>query len=175
MGERDVPRVEPAEPSRTHLRSIPGGRHGAPDVAPSAATPRGPAGHADGSSELRLSALTSSGRLARHWVMNELAADGVFGLANQIVELLTGELVANAALHGPADGLIRVRAWREGSTVRVAVRDDSPVEPIVRHPEPTAASGRGLALVETLSAEWGIERHGPDGKTVWFSVDLDRG
>jgi len=105
--------------------------------------------------------------------MNALAAEGVFGAENQVVELLTGELVANAALYGPSDGLVRVRAWRAGDTVRVAVRDDSPVDPVVRHPEPSAPSGRGLALVETLAADWGIEHHGGEGKTVWFSVDLD--
>ena len=51
--------------------------------------------------------------------MNELAAEGVFGAENQVVELLTGELVANAVLHGPSDGVVRVRAWRAGDTVRV--------------------------------------------------------
>jgi len=163
MGEREVPRAASAQPPFAPLKSIEGGRHGA-SAAPS-----------DGSEEICLPALTSSARFARHWVMNKLAGEGVYGLSNQVVELLTGELVANAALHGPSDGLVRVRAWRVGGAVRVAVRDDSLVEPIVRHPEPTAPSGRGLALVETLSAAWGIERHGAEGKTIWFSVDIDLG
>lgn len=107
--------------------------------------------------------------------MNKLAADGVFGVENQVVELLTGELVANAALHGPPDGLVRVRAWRTRRTVRVAVRDDSSATPIVQHSEPSAPNGRGLALVDSLAADWGIERHGSRGKTVWFSVELDQG
>ena len=127
----------------------------------------------DGTQELRLPARTSSARLARRWVMNELAAEGVFGVENQVVELLTGELVANAVLHGPSGGLVRVRAWRAGDTVRVAVRDESPALPVVRHRKPSAPSGRGLALVDSLAADWGIERHGAEGKTVWFSVDLE--
>ncbi|QTE29755.1 ATP-binding protein [Pengzhenrongella sicca] len=176
MGDADVPRAKAAESSRTHLRSITGGRQDAPGSASPTAFPPG-GGSVGGRAarpELSLPARTSSGRPARHWVMNELAADGVYGLANQIIELLTGELVANSALHGPADGTIRVTAWRTGAIVRVAVRDESPAEPVVRHPEVTAASGRGLLLVATLSTDWGIERHGADGKTVWFSVDLDR-
>ena len=167
MGDPEEPRVTPADPPPALLRSIPGGRHGA-----SEADQPNRAREID---ELRLPARTSSARLARNWVMNELAADGVFGLENQVVELLTGELVANAALHGPPEGLVRVRTWRTGDTVRVAVRDDSPLEPVVLHPEPTAPSGRGLALVETLAAEWGIERHTGQGKTVWFSVALGPG
>ncbi|HEY5516314.1 MAG TPA: ATP-binding protein [Pengzhenrongella sp.] len=163
MGDREEVRARPTGPTRTPLTSIKGGRRAASRIAPTRPDP--PA-------ELHLPARTSSARLARHWVMNELAAEGVFGAENQVVELLTGELVANAALHGPSDGLVRVRAWRAGDTVCVAVRDDSPVIPVVRQPEPSAPSGRGLALVDSLAADWGIERHGAKGKTVWFSVVL---
>ncbi|RYV51528.1 ATP-binding protein [Pengzhenrongella frigida] len=127
-----------------------------------------------GSDELCLPASRASARAARHWVMNELAAEGVFGAENQIVELLAGELVANAALHGPADGMIRVRVGRTGRVVRVAVRDSSVTVPVVRHPEPSSASGRGLELVDSLAAQWGIEHHGAEGKTVWFSVELEQ-
>ncbi|NMR20393.1 ATP-binding protein [Cellulomonas fimi] len=105
--------------------------------------------------------------------MNELAAEGVYGVENQVIELLTGELVANAALHGPTGGEVRVRARRAGDTVRVSVRDESTADPVVRHPEPTADSGRGMALVEVLAADWGVEHHGRDGKTVWFDVVIE--
>lgn len=165
MGDREQPRAGPADLSRTPLTSVRGGVRGASRVGPPTRPGR--------SGELRLPARTSSAQVARHWVMNELAAEGVFGAENQVVELLTGELVANAALHGPPDGLVRVRAWRAGDTVRVAVRDDSPVPPVVRFPEPSAPGGRGLALVDSLAAAWGVEHHGDAGKTVWFSVDLD--
>ncbi|MGV8966064.1 MAG: ATP-binding protein [Cellulomonas sp.] len=157
MGDRDETRPGPEPLARTPLEFVSGGRD---------------AMGRSGSDELCLPASTSSARTARHWVMNELAAEGVFGAENQIVELLTGELVANAALHGPAQGLIRVRVGRAGWVVRVAVRDDSSTVPVVRHPEPTAANGRGLELVDSLATAWGIDHH-DDGKTVWFSVDLD--
>ena len=34
-----------------------------------------------------------------------------------------------------------------------------------------ATSGRGLALVQSLADNWGIERT-PVGKTVWFEIPL---
>ena len=169
MGDRDEARNTPAGAAANPLRALSVVR-----TRPSAEDrPSSP----DDPGELRLPALTSSARLARHWVMNTLAADGVFGADNQVIELLTGELVANAALHGPSDGLVLVRTTHTGLSVKVEVRDDGSGEPVVQHPELTALRGRGLALVEVLAADWGVVRHAHEGrrtgKTVWFSVELN--
>ena len=114
----------------------------------------------------------SAPRAARHWVMRTIAEAGVGGASNQVVELLTGELVANAVVHGPRDAPVRIQIGIDGATVHIGVRDTGGGTPTVGHPEPTAASGRGLALVEALSAAWGTQVH-PDGKTVWFEVRTD--
>ena len=111
----------------------------------------------------------SAPRAARHWVMRAVAEAGIGGSGNQVVELLTGELVSNAVVHGPATGDITVRVRIDGPVVRVLVSDCGGGTPTVGHPEPTAASGRGLALVEALSSSWGTENR-PGGKTVWFEV-----
>ncbi|VTR78905.1 hypothetical protein CHMI_03691 [Cellulomonas hominis] len=103
--------------------------------------------------------------------MHRVAASGVSGSANQVIELLTGEVVANAVVHGPEDGSVRVAVRIDHRGVRVAVTDDSPAKPQVQHPAPTAVSGRGMALVEALSRTWGVDVHGEEGKTVWFLVD----
>ena len=57
--------------------------------------------------------------------------------------------------------------------LRVYVHDEDPTtrdlapQPI----DPTRERGRGLAIVEALATQWGVEpRH--DGKTVWFALDL---
>ena len=92
--------------------------------------------------------------------------------SNQVVELLTGELVSNAVVHGPHAGAVRVQVRIDGEVVRVGVRDSGGGTPTVGHPEPTAPSGRGLALVEALSSAWGTQVHA-DGKTVWFEVHTD--
>jgi serine/threonine-protein kinase RsbW len=122
--------------------------------------------------EIVVQAERSAPRAARHWVMRAVAAAGIGGSANQVVELLTGELVANAVVHGPPDGAVTVGIRIDGAAVRVLVSDVGGGVPTVGHPEPTDASGRGLALVEALSTDWGtISR--PDGKTVWFEVQTD--
>jgi hypothetical protein len=53
--------------------------------------------------------------------------------------------------------------------VRVSVSDESdePLQP--RDAEPQSESGRGLALVEAMSSNWGVLRR-QGGKTVWFEV-----
>ena len=103
--------------------------------------------------------------------MHRVAAAGVDGSANQVIELLTGEVVANAVVHGPEDGRVRVALRIDHRGVRVAVTDESHVRPQVQHPAPTAVSGRGMALVEALSRTWGVDLHEGAGKTVWFLVD----
>jgi serine/threonine-protein kinase RsbW len=133
--------------------------------------PRNPVPASEGTEELVLPPQRSSARLARHWVIHVVAASGVTGPQNQVVELLTAEVVANAAVHGPPDGSIRVRAWTDARSVYVTVSDDSSTSPVVRHPEPADPSGRGLALVQALADDWGVDA-GPAGKTVWFSLEL---
>ena len=107
--------------------------------------------------------------------MRTIAAAGVGGSSNQIVELLTGELVSNAVVHGPQNGTVHVSVGIGNGTVRVEVGDDGSGEPHVRHPEPTELSGRGLALVDALSTSWGTQPRGAhgQGKIVWFEVPID--
>jgi anti-sigma regulatory factor (Ser/Thr protein kinase) len=85
------------------------------------------------------------------------------------VELLTSELVTNAVLHGKGEPVLAVEV--DEDRVRVAVHDDLPEVPVVRNPGPLAASGRGMQLIDTLAARWGVE---PDekGKDVWFELEL---
>jgi serine/threonine-protein kinase RsbW len=111
-------------------------------------------------------------RAVRHWVMRTIAGLGVTGAANQVVELLTAEIVSNAVVHGPAHADVRVRLSVAGSLVRVEVTDTGHGAPTVRHPEPTAPSGRGLALVEALATSWGTAPVAR-GTSVWFEVDAD--
>lgn len=101
----------------------------------------------------------------------------------ETVELLTSELVTNAiihaarspAFHHPAGSLLGhpagpVLVVRLGSgKVRVEVHDGSPSVPVRRYPEPLDLSGRGVAIVDELAKDWGVE-HLPNGKRVWFEV-----
>ena len=121
--------------------------------------------------ELALRAERHAPRAARHWVMRSVAAEGVVGSSNQVIELLTGELVSNAVQHGPAGGDVRVGVRVDGAMVRVSVRDEGTGRPRLARPDVAATSGRGLVLVEALSSAWGTVDHADGGKTVWFEVD----
>lgn len=123
--------------------------------------------------ELVLDSRRSAARAARHWIMHRVALAGVQGSANQVIELLTGEVVANAVVHGPEHGQVRVSVQIDHRGVKVSVSDESPASPQVQHAAPTAVSGRGMALVEALSRTWGTDLHDGVGKTVWFVVDLE--
>lgn len=87
--------------------------------------------------------------------------------------LLVSELVANSMRHarlGPND-TIRVTAQVGNGRLRVDVvdggRGGTPV-PAGGIPRPSAESGWGLYLVETLSSRWGYS----SGR-YWFELDID--
>ena len=120
--------------------------------------------------ELVVDAAPVAPRRARHWVMQIAASAGIGGAANQIAELLTGELVANTVVHGPAGAPVVVRVTVSAGVLRGEVEDRGGGEPVLRRTEPTAAHGRGLALVDALASSWGTT-HEAGRTTVWFEVD----
>jgi anti-sigma regulatory factor (Ser/Thr protein kinase) len=111
--------------------------------------------------------------MGRHWVVRTSAQHGVVGMANQVVELLSSELLANAVLHGGSGGAIGVQVRVTEVSVRVSVSDSGSLAPVVLRREPSAPSGRGMAIVEAMSSRWGVDDHAEGGKTVWFELDLD--
>lgn len=113
--------------------------------------------------------------VGRHWVVRVAAEQGVTGMANQVLELLTSELLANAVLHATAvapDRPLRLEFARDDAVARVAVTDHAHQPPVVLHPEPVAPAGRGMAIVEAMSERWGVAE-AAQGKTVWFEIALD--
>jgi hypothetical protein len=84
------------------------------------------------------------------------------------VELLLTELITNVILHARTP--FEVHLTPVGAGVRVEVIDGSPTMPAAGSLGTDALSGRGLALVQSMSRRWGAH-HNPDGgKTVWFEV-----
>lgn len=83
--------------------------------------------------------------------------------------VLVSELVTNAVLHGQPE--IRLRLRRIPPGIGVAVSDEGDDLDQVRpsHPSARATSGRGLAIVDTLAADWGVQA-GTPGKVVWFEL-----
>src|SRR5690606_1063650 len=81
------------------------------------------------------------------------------------VELVVSELVTNALRHAvphlATPRPIRLRLLHHGGYVVCAVHDPSDRAPVVAEGEDLAESGRGLNLVEALSAAWGWGRASP--------------
>ena len=105
---------------------------------------------------------------ARHFVRRALASSP----AADDAELLTSELAANAIQHtASGSSTFEVVICRRPATARIAVIDaGAPTTPAPANPGSLDASGRGLALVEALAAQWGHQgnRH---GRVVWFEID----
>ena len=84
------------------------------------------------------------------------------------IALLTSEAVANAVEHAGTD--IDVTVTRVGPAYLICVHDDSPAAIPESKPITTefAANGRGLAVIDSVAAAWGVDDVENDGKTIWF-------
>jgi hypothetical protein len=78
--------------------------------------------------------------------------------------LIVSELVTNAVLHGAPP--VRVEVVTDERTVTVSVVDGARTAPQRRTAGAAAESGRGMLLVDLLSADSGV-RPAAQGKAVW--------
>jgi anti-sigma regulatory factor (Ser/Thr protein kinase) len=83
-----------------------------------------------------------------------------------VAVLLTSELMTNAIRHEPG-GAVRLVIARSCDQLRVEVHDTARAWPVLADPPSDAETGRGLMLVATLSAGWGVCRTFA-GKAVYF-------
>ncbi|MGW2856636.1 ATP-binding protein, partial [Streptomyces sp. NPDC001215] len=78
------------------------------------------------------------------------------------------ELLTNVHLHAQPDKTCTVEMELLLDRLTVSVHDHDPRLPELRAPDPTATSGRGLAMVAALADSWGVRPNGDSGKVVWF-------
>ena len=102
----------------------------------------------------------------RRFAVAACRSSGLVQLCDTLA-LLVSEVATNALVHGTGD--VQVRVVARGEVLRVEVADDSPTMPVPRQAAPLEEGGRGLALVESLSRAWGVERV-DGGKIVWFEL-----
>jgi anti-sigma regulatory factor (Ser/Thr protein kinase) len=96
------------------------------------------------------------------------ALGGVTPEVRDAVELMVSELATNCIRHtGGAFDLTIVQA---GGEIRIEVTDRAGGTPTMRSPGPDDPTGRGLQIVNLLSAAWGVEQLDARGKTVWFTI-----
>ena len=121
---------------------------------------------------LDLEAQPASVGQARRFVRGLLQEWDLDGLVDT-ASLLVSELATNAVLHARTPYALRV--LRDDEQVRVDVLDGSLVQPRRRLNSATAATGRGVALVEELASAWGAtaadELEG-FAKGVWFTLPV---
>ena len=79
--------------------------------------------------------------------------------------LAASELTANAVQHG--GGAVRLTAARSGASLTIALTDRrADVLPVAQPLLASSSTGRGLAIVHTISDHWGVTRY-HDRKVVW--------
>lgn len=83
------------------------------------------------------------------------------------IELLAGEVIANAVLYSKAP--CDVAVVRVGARIRVEVTDTDASLPSAVEAGLDDEGGRGLLLVDTMADAWGT-RLVSRGKTTWFEV-----
>jgi anti-sigma regulatory factor (Ser/Thr protein kinase) len=101
------------------------------------------------------------------------ATETLTGLAPDVLqtaELLASELSSNCVRH--TDSAFEISIATDDDEIRIAATDWGAGEPVMQSPEPTDISGRGLALIDIMSAAWGIEHlaASDQGKVVWFTL-----
>ena len=117
---------------------------------------------------------TAAAPAAARRVIRAQAADWPEDLLDAVL-LLATEVVTNAVRYGKGDiTLLVADTGADGAReVRVEVTDanpELPAPPPVNGGFPGAENGRGLHLLDALTASWGATPRS-DGKTVWFTVD----
>jgi anti-sigma regulatory factor (Ser/Thr protein kinase) len=97
----------------------------------------------------------------RRWQISDVGDD---------VVLVVGELVANAVVHTAGPVTVALGLW--GQHIRVEVGDESSSLPNAQQPSSDGTSGRGIAIVASLSREWGVHLRTDGGKSVWADIEL---
>ena len=119
----------------------------------------------DGVSALELPPTPESVPAARAFVRETLRATSV---DVDTAMLLVSEVTTNAVLHARTPVTVQVQVT--AGVVRVEVTDGSAAVPRIHGYGPTAATGRGLRLVDQLARSWGVRDKPDGGKVVWFEV-----
>lgn len=118
--------------------------------------------------ELRLPPLSSSSPRARDLVAEAVLRMGRDDLADDAASVVS-ELVANAVMHARTQMVVTVEPTVGG--LRLAVADGSVSMPHYSGAHLGAMSGRGLLIIEQLSARWGVDPGSEGGKVVWAEID----
>lgn len=112
-------------------------------------------------------------REARWFLLEHLRGNGYEDLDS--AALMLSELATNAVEHADTAFEVHITVAPHadgGRSVHVRVTDEARGFRVPTEPALDEGRGRGLRIIESLADGWGIDRHGPAGKTVWFTSRL---
>lgn len=116
-----------------------------------------------------LPSIPESVPIARFHIRAALGYHQLDDYADEAVAV-TSELVSNAIQHVHGVGMetigVTLARTRNPESVTVVVSDSSPAGPVMREPSNVGERGRGLLVVDDLSAYWGWNRE-DGGKAVY--------
>jgi len=98
------------------------------------------------------------------WGLRDLAEDA----ALVVSELITNAVDASIVL--PERPPVALRLLADEKSLLIEVWDRSPLDLEVREASADDECGRGLAVVDALSARWGSERTAHQHKVVWAEL-----
>jgi anti-sigma regulatory factor (Ser/Thr protein kinase) len=109
--------------------------------------------------------------MSRRFLRRTMQGWGADADTMETAELCVSELVTNAVMHGGTSAT--VCAELDNDLVTIVVEDRGGRGAIQHSPQDAMmmVSGRGLTLVDALTAAWGAEQVG-DSTTVWFELEL---
>jgi DNA-binding response OmpR family regulator len=120
-----------------------------------------------GQTTVHLDGSLTSAREARAFTTAALAEWGITDIVDDVLLVVT-ELVNNAVTHAHSECELRLSV--NPLALRIEVVDQGPGAPDPLPPSMTRNHGRGLHLVDALTAAWGYEPVADEGKTVWAEL-----
>jgi anti-sigma regulatory factor (Ser/Thr protein kinase) len=121
------------------------------------------------SHDIELQAQPVSASRSRDFVRHHLGEHALSHLSDDL-ELVVSELSTNAMLHAATSFKVSLYAFQE--TLLLEVEDGSRDGPSLVAAEVLDTNGRGLAIVNLLSQDWGVDAHTDGGKSVWAEFSL---
>jgi anti-sigma regulatory factor (Ser/Thr protein kinase) len=127
-----------------------------------------------------LAALGTAPGCARTFVASTLSLWGMDSLIDA-AQLVISELVTNAVAASPPPtvcaAVVGVRLAADAACLLIEVWDQAPGAPVIRQDAGLSETGRGLALVAAITADWGWRFAPGSGHTkcVWAVLTLPAG
>ncbi|HKC27929.1 MAG TPA: response regulator [Jatrophihabitans sp.] len=120
-----------------------------------------------GQTSLQLDGSLTSARQARAFTAATLDNWGVADIVDDVLLVVT-ELVNNAVTHALSECELSISV--SPLSLRIEVSDEGAGAPDPLPPSSTRNHGRGLHLVDALTAAWGFEPREGGGKMVWAEL-----